>query len=247
LTVDTVQPQPQPPAAPPAPAKANGLATYFSIIIAPRAAFATLARLPMWGWAAIAGMALTLVGTILALPALEHFTSVLQHARFEQLPADQQAQANARLANFAGFMKWSIIFGALINPWVFWLVGAVVFVIGAALSGGDARWSRAWVASVNAFVIFAIATLLTDIILMLRGPQSANSVRDLQVLPSLAPLFHSPKLAALFASYNFLYVWFAVVCVIALEQMLRMRRVPAVMTVLLLTLLGAAYAVVSAK
>ena len=79
------------------PEKANGLATYFKVIFAPGDAFATLARAPMWGWAALVGTVLTVVGTIVLMPATLHFIHATQEQSLSQMSADQAAAQYQKL------------------------------------------------------------------------------------------------------------------------------------------------------
>ncbi|MBC5825883.1 MAG: YIP1 family protein [Candidatus Eremiobacteraeota bacterium] len=225
------------------PGRVNGLATYFSIVPTPKAAFAQLARTPMWGWAAVAGIVLTLIGSVLAAPATAHFAQIMQQQRLAQLPADQRQQAAAAMAASASFVNFFIAAGGVVTPWIVWLVTAAIFLAGAALLGGQARWKLAWVAAVNAYVISAIAAVIYGIILRLRGPLSVNSTADVYVLPSLSQFVHgSVKLAAFLAAYNVMYIWYYIVAIIALEQILKLRRSAAIGTGIAVSLLSAGYA-----
>jgi len=228
--------------------RANGLATYFSIIPTPKAALAQLARTPMWGWAAIAGLVLSLIATILAAPAQSHLAAIIQQQKLGQFPADQRAQAAAAMAASGSFVKFFLAASGAIGPWLWWLITAALFLAGAALAGGNARWKLAWVAGVNTFVIVAIAAVVSGIILRLRGPLGINSMADVLVLPSLGQVIHGgPKLVAFLSAYNVLYVWYYVVQVIALEQVLKLKRPAAIATVVVMSLLGAGYAALVAR
>jgi Yip1 domain len=226
----------------------SGLLTYFSIIFSPKAAFDRLSRVPTWGWAALLGIVLTLVAVILTGPAQLHMAATMQQQRIAQMPADQQAQARSAMAMAAGFTKVSIYVFTLIVPWFAWLLSAVVLLIAAALGGGEAKFARAWVASVNAYVIIAIAGIINAIIVALRDPTTVNSPADMATLPSLALLFHdSPKAAAFFAAYNVLYIWYYVVAVIALERVLKVSRPVAIATVVIYSLIWALLAMAAAR
>ncbi|MBV8171415.1 MAG: YIP1 family protein [Candidatus Eremiobacteraeota bacterium] len=231
------------------PEKANGLATYFKVIFAPGDAFATLARAPMWGWAALVGTVLTVVGTIVLMPATLHFIHATQEQSLSQMSADQAAAARATMAKIPNSV-YSIfgVVGSIFAPWFYWLIGSIVFIIGAAISGAEVRFKAAWVGAVNCYVIPAIGTVIVAVIVMLRGPENVNSSADLYALPSLAMLVHgSPKLAGFLYAFNILNIWFYAVAVIAMEQLLKMSRGAAIMTVIVLALLGGGLAAIFAK
>jgi len=231
-----------------APTPFSGLATYFSIPFSPTAAFERLNRVPTWGWAAIIGIILTLVGFILLSPAQMHMTAVITQQRISEMPADQQAQARASMASVANISKIFIYIVALLIPWFTWLISAVVFLIGAALGGGEAKFSRAWVLAVNTYVIVGIAFVINGIIMAFRDPTTVNSQIDIMALPSLALLVHgNVKLAAFLYSFNVLYLWYAVVAIIGMERYLKVSRTVAIATVIIYNLLSALLGMASAR
>ena len=226
---------------------ANGLATYFNVLFAPNAAFAQLALTPMWGWAAVAGMILMLAAMIIMLPEQQALAHVMQMKQLATMPADQAAQAKQAMAQYAGISTFFIVFAGLIVPWVSWLLSSIVFVIGAAVSGAQPKFSMAWVAAVNASAVAWVVAIVNSIIVAIGGPDQIGGPMDIQRIPSLAMLFPgSPKLDAFLATFSIGYLWFYIVAVIALERVLRMSRPAAIVTVLLYALLaggiGAAFA-----
>ncbi len=227
----------------------NGVVTYLKVLYAPGEAFATLARVPTWGWAAIIGIVLTLVGTFILLPATMHFTHIAQEKQLSQMSADQAAAARQAMAKLPS--SFYAIFGlvaAAIAPWLFWLVGAVVYVIGASLSGGEARFKGAWVIAVNLYIIAALGSIIGAIIVMLRGVNSVNTATDLYALPSLGMFVHgSPKLEIFLYGFNIINIWLYIAAVIALEQVMKMSRGAAIATVVVLALLGAGIGALFAK
>jgi hypothetical protein len=234
---------------PPAAEQSNGFATYLKVLYAPGEAFATLARVPTWGWAAIIGLALTLVGTIFLTPATTHYAHIAQEQRLSQMPADQAAAAREAMAKMPSwtYSLFSII-GSFFGPWIFWLVGALVFLIGAALGGGEARFKGAWVCAVNLYIIAAIGSVIGGIILALRGAASVNSASDLYALPSLAMLVHgSPKVAMFLYGFNVINIWFYVTAVIALEHVMKMGRGAAIATVVVFAVLAAGLGALAAR
>ncbi len=229
--------------------RSNGAVTYLETLYAPGEAFATLARVPTWGWAAIIGIALTLVGTFILLPATMHFTHIAQEKQLSQMSADQAAAARQAIAKLPSwFYAVFGMLGASIIPWLFWLIGAIVFVIGASLSGGEARFKGAWVIAVNLYIIAALGSIISAVIVMLRGVNSVNTATDLYALPSLALLVHgSPKLEMFLYGFNIINIWFYIAAVIALEQVMKMSRGAAIATVVVLAVLGAGLGALFAK
>src|SRR5438105_15401391 len=95
--------------------KATGLATYFSVLTSPTAAFAQLARTPMWGWAAIAGLALAVVSTFLIAPAVVHTTHAFQQQMLAHASADQQAQLRTSFAQQNAGESWKPYLNSIIG------------------------------------------------------------------------------------------------------------------------------------
>jgi hypothetical protein len=235
---------------PQAPAeRSNGLATYVKVLYAPSEAFATLARIPTWGWAAIGGIVLTLIATMIGLPAILHLIQAGQQKALEQLPADQAAAQRQILAKVphAVYVGISLV-QAFVIPWLVWLFGAVIFAIGAALGGGEARFKPAWVGAVNLYIIGALGAVVSYVIVALRGAENVSSAADLFALPSPAMLLHgSVKFEAFLNAFNVVNIWSYVVTVIALEHLMKMNRTAAIVTVVVLALLGGGIAAAFAK
>ena len=234
----------------PAPqARENGLSTYFQVLYAPGEAFAKLARTPMWGWAALIGMLLTLIATIIGLPATLHMIHATQAQQLSTMSADQAAAQRAALARIPEWVYGSFgVIGAAVGPWLYWLIAAVIFLIGAALGGGETRFQHAWVAAVNAYVIAGLGSIVSYSIVAIRGASNINGPSDFYAIPSLAMLVHgSPKLAGLLYAYNVVNIWYYVVAAIALEQMLKLGRGAAVVTVVVMSLIVAGLAALFAK
>ena len=122
--------QPQAGAVPPTD-RANGLATYFGVLFGPGEAFDTLARVPMWGWACVLGLIISIVAAIIGLPATLHIAQTAQQTAIAQAPADQQQAMRDGISHFTPFMAPSIIISVLIVTWIIWLIVAL-FVLAAA-------------------------------------------------------------------------------------------------------------------
>jgi hypothetical protein len=229
--------------------KSNGLATYFKVLYAPGEAFAMLSRVPTWGWAATIAIILSVAGAFLILPSTVHFTHVAQERQLAQMPADQAANARETMAKIP---QWAtgigVVVGAIIGPWFYWLIVALVFLVGAALGGGEARFKLAWVAAVNLYIIALVGAIITWATISLRGAESVNTMSDLYVLPSLGMVVNgSPKLEAFLYGFNIVNIWFLVVAVIALGTVLKVRRGAAIATVVALAIVSAGFGALFAK
>ena len=230
------------------PQKPNGLATYLSVLWSPAAAFDQLRSTPTWGWAALVGIVLLLAATLISMPEIVKVAHIAQQQQLASMSADQQAQARQAMASTQGIIPVFAIVGVLVVTWLIWLISAVVYAIGGALSGAGAKFSLAWVVSVNLGIIAFVGALVNAIILALRGPDSISSALDQYTLPSLGMFFHdNVKLATFLNTYNVDYVWLYVVAVIGLERTLLMKRVPAIATVVVYSLIGAGIATAFAR
>jgi len=230
------------------PQKPNGLATYFSILWAPGAAFDQLRETPTWGWAALCGIVLLLVATIISMPELVKVAHIAQQAQLATMSADQRATAQQAMASTSGIIPIFAIVGVLIVTWLIWVISAIVYAIGGALSGAGAKFSLAWVVSVNLGVIAFLGALVNAIILVVRGPDAISSSLDQYALPSLGMFFHdNVKLATFLNTYNVDYIWLYVVAVIGLERTMLMKRGAAIATVVIYSLIGACIAAAFAR
>jgi hypothetical protein len=237
------------PAASVPPEQANGLATSLKVIFSPSEAFSTLARVPLWGWAAIIGIVLTLIGALLGLPASMHYSHIAQEQALSKMDADTAARAREVYAKIPQWIFPAIaVVSAFIIPWVAWLFNALLYLVGAALGGGDARFKMAWVCGVNVYIVAAIASVVNYSILMMRGVDSVTSVTDLFTLPSLAMFVHEPvKLAAFLYGYNVAYLWLYVVAFIALQRVMKLNTGAAIATVAVQSLCIAGITALSAR
>jgi len=225
------------------PQKSNGLATYLSVLWSPSAAFDQLRQTPTWGWAALIGIALLAVATIVSMPEIVKVAHIAQQQQLSTMSADQQANARQAMASSSGLIPLFAIIGVFIVTWLIWLVSAVVYAIGSALSGAGAKFSLAWVVAVNLGIIAFVGALVNAIILAARGPDAISSALDQYALPSLGMFFHdNVKLATFLNTYNVDYIWLYVVAVIGLERTLLMKRGAAIATVLIYSLIGAGLA-----
>jgi len=230
------------------PQKPNGLATYLSILWAPGAAFDQLRETPTWGWAALVGIILMVAATFISMPEIVKVAHIAQAQQLATMSADQQAAARQTMASTSGLIPIFGLVGVLVITWVIWLISTTVYAIGGALSGAGAKFSLAWVVSVNLGIIAFVGALVNAIILAVRGPDSISSALDQYTLPSLGMFFHdNVKLATFLNTYNLDYIWLYIVSVIGLERTLSMNRGAAIATVVIYSLIGAGIATAFAR
>ena len=230
------------------PQKSSGLATYLSVLWAPGAAFDQLRETPTWGWAALAGIILMIVATFISMPEIVKVAHIAQQAQLATMSADQRATAQRAMASTSNIIPIFAIIGILVFTWVIWIISAIVYAIGGALSGAGAKFSLAWVVAVNLGIIAFVGALVNAIILAARGPDAISSALDQYALPSLGMLVHdNVKLATFLNTYNIDYIWLYVVAVIGLERTMSMKRGAAIVTVVIYSLIGAGLAAAFAR
>lgn len=207
----------------------DGLITYFSIPLRPRAAFAHLQNAPMWGWAACAGIFLTVVALLFSAPAQLHVLAVTEAQKIAALPPSEQFRERVAVAHLAPSAKLFLMIGALAGPWVVWFLIAIIFFVVAAVCGRRATFGMAWVAALNSYVVYAIAGVVNSILVALRDPNTANSALDLVRVPSPGWFAaDNPWLGGFLSAYNPLNIWYYAVVAVALERLLRVPRPAAI-------------------
>lgn len=239
--------QPQPNVGAPAE-RASGLATYFGVLFSPTEAFETLARVPMWGWACILGLIISLVAAIIGLPATLHIAQVAQQNAISQAPADQQQAMRDGISKFSPFMGPSIFISVLIVTWIIWLISALVILAAAAIGRGVVQFGHAWSVAVNLYAIPALGSLIANVILRLQGPENISKQSDAFVLPSLAMVVHGDaKLSAFLYTFNVINLWLYVVFAIALQRTMKVESTTAWVATVVFALLSALLAMAIAK
>jgi hypothetical protein len=239
--------QPQPAASAPAE-RANGVATYFGVLFSPNEAFDTLSRVPMWGWACILGLIISMVAAIIGLPATLHIAQVAQQNAISQAPADQQQAMRDGISKFTPFMGPSIFISVFVVTWIIWLVSALFTLAATAIGRGASKFGNAWALAVNLYAIPVLGSLIANIILRLQGPENISKQSDAFVLPSLAMVVHGDaKLAALLYTFNVINIWLYVVFAIALQRTMKVGSTTAWVAAVVLALLSALLAMAFAK
>ncbi|MDQ6768038.1 MAG: YIP1 family protein [Candidatus Eremiobacteraeota bacterium] len=207
----------------------DGLVTYVLVLVKPRVAFARLRERPMWGWAALAGLALTLGAVLIAEPAQMHLLSLSEAHRIAVLPPGERLQERIAAAQVAGLRHSLFIVGALTLPWITWFLIALFFFIAATVSRGRTSFGQAWVAALNSYAVYGVAGIVNAGLVALRNPATIKSPLDLVMVPSLAWLVpHDAALAAFLSAYTVLNVWYYVVVAFALIQLLKMSNKAAI-------------------
>jgi hypothetical protein len=239
--------QPQPAATAPAE-RANGLATYFGILFSPSEAFETLSRAPMWGWACLLGLIIVIIGSIVGLPATIHIAQVAQQAQIAQTPADQQQTMRDAIGKTQNLLPIFIIVGAVIFPWVSWVITALVIMAGTAIGRGAVNFGNAWVLSVNTFIITALGALIGNVILRLQGPENISKASDAYAIPSLAMLVHGdPKTAAVLYAFNVINIWYYFILALGIQRLMKMSAAAAWTTTIVFAVILALIAMAFAK
>ena len=234
----------------PAAPKANGATTALNVITAPREAFETLRVAPMWGWAFLIALVLTMIGQYLATPATIHAVQATWPQTIAQNPAlagmtpEQQQHA---LNNAISFIKWTWLFSfitVLIAP----LVATIIMLIFKAAGRGDAGFKQLWCAAVNISIVsVGVYSVLAGLISIVRGAATYNSTADLyRATPSLAWLMPGAglKTVAFLAAFNVTGIWAAVLVATAMIYLAKTSK--AVATACAIVMLFASGALLAA-
>jgi hypothetical protein len=236
----------------PEPPKANGLKTAFDIIMAPKEALETLRVAPTWGWALAFTLVLVAIGNYLTIPAVVHGIqgdwprTVASNPRLQELTAAQQQQQLGVVLTFIRY-TWLIV---LIGVPIAMLVQAALMYVGNILGKGSAKFSQLWAAVANiAFPATGLYSIITGVIILVRGADSFNSAADVQTaMPSLALLVPvtATKLHAFLAVFNPFVLWGFALGVATMTIVARVSRGWAWGTALVLLLLFAGLATLGA-
>ncbi len=241
MTVDT-----------PLSAKRSGLMTVVDTIVSPREAFETLREVPMWGWAFIVVIALMLVAALLEREASAHagyvFTQQLiaHNSTIAQMPDAKKQQMLADAAHptlvkqLTGYLFIPVILLILV------VLQALMSLIGNAVGKGQATFKQLWCAQMNISVAsLGISAIIIGVIAMVRGPNSFNSIIDLQnVLPSLAFFTggNTTPLTVFLGRINPFTVWGTVLSAVAMMTIAKTSKAISYTFPILTLLFGAAIA-----
>lgn len=239
-------------ASPPA-VKANGLTTVLDVITSPAHAFETLRAMPMWGWAYLVAVSLSMAGQYLATPAVIHAIQASWPAMVAANPQlaartpEEQQQALHFGTMFAGYAWLAMPVVVLVAA----LLETVIMTIFKAAARSEAGFKQLWSASMNTLVVgYGVYSIVNGLIVMVRGPQSFNTTLDaIRATPSLAWFAGAApaKLVAFLAAFNVISIWGAVLLAMAMIHVARVSRANAAATALITTALAGLYFAWSAK
>lgn len=198
-------------------AKPNGLTTVINTIVSPKEAFETIRSAPTWGWAFVIAAVLYVIAACLMVPASHHVgEAVVAHmtetGRLAATLSDAQKQQMIQKAAHPSAVKdlTNIIFG-IVMIFVAAVLNTLLMLLAKVIGKGDGTFKTLWCGSMNVLVpSFAIGQIVLAIIVVLRGPDSFNSVIDLyRALPGLGTL--TPSLTGFaggfFAAISVFAIW----------------------------------------
>jgi hypothetical protein len=106
-------------------------------------------------------------------------------AQAATMTPDDLAKASAGMAKFSAFGFIAVIF---IIP-IVCLIEALIMLVFNALGKGEGNFVKYFAAQTNIAVVASVGTLINAVIVIVRGPESFNTMRDIQMaVPSLAML-----------------------------------------------------------
>lgn len=185
------------------------LRTTLDILIAPDEAFNRIKIFPRAGNAALLVAILAAVGTLIAIPAIEHAALIhLQtSSRFHELDEAQQTSALA-LVRLVARINWVL---AIISTFVAISVTTLTFAVASRLTRASLSVRRsAALASNIAIITFGIGSLMTGLVTVLRGPNAFSRPLDIYLaVPSVAWLVGgvANPIAGLLGAINPFNIW----------------------------------------
>ncbi|MDQ2865053.1 MAG: YIP1 family protein [Candidatus Eremiobacteraeota bacterium] len=231
----------------------SGLRTMVDTIVAPAEAFESIRVVPTWGWALAITILLSVLGSFLLVPAIQHAIvagwpdMVAQQPALARLSPEQQHTMLAFDTKMFGF-AW--IFPIVTIP-IVCLLGAIVMLLFNAMGRGDGTFAKFFSASCNIAVPTAgLAAIVTALIVLVRGQASFNSLTAVSTaLPSLAMLAPASnvKLIALLAAINPFSIWAVLLTVGAMSIIGHVPRLQAWLAAIVMFLIPALAAMAGAK
>lgn len=237
MAVDTQAPQ------------ANPLKTVFDTIVAPKEAFESIRLVPTWGWALAIGIVLSVAGTYLLAPALQHAMAAewpATVAKSPQLAQMTPAQQQAQLAVGQKVIGFSWVFVLFALP-IFALVQALVMLVFDKIGHGEGTFTKYFAAVANISVPASLGPVVAGVIATLRGPNSFESMSATQTaMPTLALLAPgaSPKLAAFLGVMTPFSLWATGLVIAAMLIVGRVGKIPAWLAGLVLLIVPALFATI---
>lgn len=220
----------------PAEPQGSGFASLWGVLLAPEKTFRALAARPSWLPAMLllvaSGLALSLVVT----PKLD-MKQVIREA-IEESGQDVSAAQLDRQVEMADKFKWIGTASQVVLQPAFYLLMAVVFMVIFRLLGSEIDFPRTLAVSVHGMMPFAVATLLTIPVVMMRANLSLKDVQNARYLHSNLASFASESTAkpimALLASVDLFSIWTIVLLSIGFRVVGKLSRAAAIGTVVTL-------------
>lgn len=217
------------------------MATAWSVVAAPRAAFEGLRVAPTWGWAFLIAMVLGIAGTVLSTPAALHSVAhqMAVNPQYAQMSDAQRRQAAGLTLQLVRFGWAYIPFLLLLSA----LLQTVIMLIFNAAGRGNATLMSLWASAMNiAIPGFGLSLLATGVIAVLRGPDGYNSALDsLLAMPSLAWLFShaTPAVVGFLSGLNPFSIWAFFLTALAMVVVTRVSKPSAYLAAALVLLIPA--------
>jgi hypothetical protein len=239
------------------PARRSSLSNVVDIIVSPSAAFDRLREMPAWGWAFLAASVLGIAGSLLTGPATLHAITTSLPAQLaadpgvQKMPPEQQQQMIQRAV---GFGKVMAQIGWLFFPVIVLVVALIqglIMTIANAIGGGDGSFKKYFALSVTVGIVgFGVTSLVTGIIVMIRGADTFDTTTALQAaapsLALLAPGAHG-AIAGFLGALNIFYLWATALLALGMARVGRIRPPVAWATALFLLLCTAGFAAYGAR
>lgn len=230
----------------------SGLQVALDVIIAPKAAFASLREVPTWGWALLIAVVLTGIGSYFCSPAFTHAFATEMPAKMAKQLANSTLTAEQREKQIAAVTamtqtgaKFGFLFVMILVPIVA-LIQSVILLIANAITKGDGTFKKFWALSLNIAVVgYGLSSIALMIIVLIRGPESYNSSAAIAgSIPSFAILVPGAegKLLAFLSGLNVFYIWATVLFALGLTIVARIPRTAAIVTAVIMLLGGAGMA-----
>lgn len=212
----------------PAP-KASGLQTVLNMISSPKEAFESIRIAPTWGWAALILIVVSVVTQILLLPAVKHGfdaqwpSIVAANPKLASAPdstIQQIKSMNAMVMNFAPLF-------AVVFAFVFVLIQTLILMIFNAVGKGEGSFKKLWASLWNIGIpAYALGSIVTTIIVLIRGADSFNSSTAVQAaMPSLGLLaLHAGKLTNFLNTITPFSLWGLFLTAMAMNVVARLNK-----------------------
>ena len=149
-------------------------ALLLEVFTSPGKAFKEIAERPRFLAAGITLTIINLAFSLLTLPKVQEYSLIMLEKMKEMLPPDQVETLTQSMS--AQTVATTTVVGAIILPWFFWLVMAVILKIFAAVTDKDAPFRKMFAVSVYGYVPTIISGIITSIILCFTAAENIEKV-----------------------------------------------------------------------